>query len=580
MIAGRPEQRWWVSRVREGDADRRICDWPAEDWVPAPGRPSRVERELIYWTEDYWKQWDQREEGERLAEYVERLLPYELYFAERSNTLREHGCHTLALLVGLSPEPLLQLIGVLEPTRVVLLLNRKYDLVRAGKIVPQDGAERGRDVAGWINRLLLPRMGRQVQVDITLPLPDEMEVDPDQPGAIFRRLCAHVLPKPGSVPAGINDIVVDITGAKKSMDVGAFLFAAYAGIPVSYVDFDRYHPGKRRPYGYTCRIGLLDNPYETFALRRWEEVRQFYEKYHFRAARMALREVLPVMRQPLGSEGPPLFDPSQMKAAERLRRVLAFYEAWDDGSYAKARRLLPTLQRWWPGFVPPVAVQYLATHWKMLAQSPPHRHARVRLDADLFMSNVLLLTYARDELGKIGRLIEMNEDYRSALLRAAGLDELLLKARWVRLWEKDLVETGTETRPDLLDDIVNYQGPPTYMRQALQRVRKSRLVTFDVRSYSLTPKSTIANMPIFSPDPEGLTDLRNQAIHKYQHISKKDAERARRLAEENLAEFAAGRQWLGLARDKDDTLPEGPGQPEWKDLRDLCGLDFLPLGLR
>lgn len=47
-----------------------------------------------------------------------------------------------------------------------------------------------------------------------------------------------------------------------------------------------------------------------------------------------------------------------------------------------------------------------------------------------------LLLYAYDELDKIDRLIRFNNDYRSAFLRSAGLDELLLKARVAILWLK------------------------------------------------------------------------------------------------------------------------------------------------
>lgn len=47
----------------------------------------------------------------------------------------------------------------------------------------------------------------------------------------------------------------------------------------------------------------------------------------------------------------------------------------------------------------------------------------------LYVDIPKLLVYVNDELAKIKRLIEPNEDYRSALLRAVGLWEVLMRAR-------------------------------------------------------------------------------------------------------------------------------------------------------
>lgn len=52
---------------------------------------------------------------ERLNWYIHHLLPEELAYADQQRrAIRQHPCDTLALLVGHSPEPLLQTIGVFQ----------------------------------------------------------------------------------------------------------------------------------------------------------------------------------------------------------------------------------------------------------------------------------------------------------------------------------------------------------------------------------------------------------------------------------------------------------------------------------
>lgn len=234
--------------------------------------------ELRRLTREYW-----RFEGtieRRIKWYIEKLLPQELKRAEKRDVLEDRLCDTLALLVGYSPEPLLQAICAFQPQRVVLLLNEWY----GSQDDPnrQSGTSHGRDIKEWITDTdwLAPLLDQSPTVDL-------YEVA-DRPDAVFQKLCECVLPDQRDG----RSVIVDITGAKKSMDAGAFLFAAYADIPISYVDFDDYDEKERRPLGFTCRIGTLANPYDAFRLRDWERVRRLYNNYHFRAAADILSDIL------------------------------------------------------------------------------------------------------------------------------------------------------------------------------------------------------------------------------------------------------------------------------------------------
>ena len=266
--------------------------------------------ELRRVTVEYWNKQQpssNASSAERIAWYIRTLLPEELHHADvMRHALTYPACHTLVLLVGHSPEPLLQTISVFQPRRVVLVLNQRYGNV--------PGQTRGTELAGWITEWLAPM----------LPWTPTLEIHEvaDRPDAVFQALCDSVLM---DRQAG-KPVIVDITGAKKSMDAGAFLFAAYADLPISYVDFDDYDETYRRPFGFHCRIGTLTNPYDAFRLREWERVQRMYRRVSFSGCAQR--------RWPRSS-------PRSIKpAAKRLLGVVRFYEAWDDGDYARAGRLL------------------------------------------------------------------------------------------------------------------------------------------------------------------------------------------------------------------------------------------------
>lgn len=578
---------------------------PTRWWISQEDDRTLSETDLRQLTRDYWdgnKPTAGATPEQRIEWYITNLLPAELRYADQERqALRFHACHTLVLLVGHSPEPLLQAIGVFQPRRVLLLLNQRYG--------SQLGRSRGQEMERWISEFLAPSLPHSLAIDL--------HETADSPDAVFHTLCEHVL---GDRKQN-KDVIVDITGAKKSIVAGAFLFAAYADIPISYVDFDDYDAEHRRPFGFHCRIDTLTNPYDAFRLREWERVQRMYNNYHFRAAAHTLLDILNAMQksaQSPTSVTPTLFPlrSKHVRAAERLLDVLHFYEAWDDGDYARAGGLLPALQERLPGFSPPMAVTLLGSVWphgegaSSAADAASqlldlHDQLRTRRHS-IFESNRLLMAYARDELAKIERLVQANEDNRSALLRAAGLDELLLKARLVRLWGKgciglwdhDEVEVGHSNSLDsdlgrkLYQALISHQGTD-HMRQALQRrdVHDRRLgsivlafVKLDIwrESYRARPTSDAPCLDDYERgvglDGETLTRLRNQAIHMYLSVTQPIAQAAVDLARANLGDFEAN--WAHLSGESPHIGPEDVERVPWERLCQLCELDFLPFMLQ
>jgi hypothetical protein len=138
--------------------------------------------------------------------------------------------------------------------------------------------------------------------------------------------------------------------------------------------------------------------------------------------------------------------------------VLKLYDRWENGNQAGAHALacddgflkLEINKDLWPE-----AVELLGPVW--LRVEPGRKISEIldqamrlelgdggELEESLYLQDAKLLAYAHDECAKIGRLVNMKADYRSGLLRAAGLYETLLRARLMRLWHSDqlLVDDG------------------------------------------------------------------------------------------------------------------------------------------
>jgi hypothetical protein len=150
------------------------------------------------------------------------------------------------------------------------------------------------------------------------------------------------------------------------------------------------------------------------------------------------------------SSGTRLFDPEHTDAVDRLIQVLKFYELWDGGDYQKARTTYKGFASVLSGFSSPYAVDVLGSYWPCgdnLLDGIKKLEIGNDQTPSLYVRDPDLLVYAKDELAKIGRLIENNEDYRSALVRSVGLEEVLLKARITCLWEKKLLEIA-ESDPE------------------------------------------------------------------------------------------------------------------------------------
>lgn len=517
-------------------------------------------------TEKYWESYEPTDIDRSLERYLEpqealdgqSLLEAEMKYAYAKGKIEVQPCNTLVMMVGYSLEPLLQSVCVYRPKKVVLLLNEDgYDF--------PTGNKKWHVFARHLIRAVDLLVGTGIEVDgerITqrpqFPGPDEKKRGypvADSPEAVFQKLV--------EVLHDEKDVVIDVTGGKKSMTSGAYMYAAYAGARISYVDFDEYDPKRRRPYGYSCKIKPLKNPYQAFALREWERVRALYKRYQFREARRILDgEVLPAMEQ---------WQPEAVSAVRCLGRVLEFYEKWDSGdfhgAYQYANSQLPL------EFPKPSAVTKLGPRWYKIVEN-----RFVQTPSHFYGDSEDVKVYVCDELARIKRLIEYNEDYRSAFLRAGGLNEIVILTRLVAL-----VSDPTE-RQSLLNPLDERTPSAEKVFKALLDPAKTSINVKKDIPFKNAPNLTISrSTPMNSwwkstglfGDENGwevFLTRRNELIHKYFSVTPEWADSALAFVKANVEDFWGKRvEEMGV---QTNTLP-------WRELCKLTRIDrFLPPNLR
>lgn len=530
-----------------------------------------------YWDSSYDTSW-----------YIQQLLPKEVMFSGQ----QQDPCDVLVLLIGFSPDPLLQSVWKYQPKRTVLLLNHKY-----GK--SDWGGQRAQRYQEWISG-----MAKQ-GLCFSEAVPDQRRNDiavcnqEASPDWVFREMRDRLL---NEQKAG-KRIIVDITGAKKNMAAGAFLFAAYAGVEISYVDFEKYDEGRRRPKGYTCRIALQPNPYSILGLRDWERVRQLFGQFAFRNAAAEVQRLEQEMRSGLSSKAGAgsYFSESQCNAVICLRDVLVMLECWDNGDFTAAwKRWIepmdtrPALRSRALQLPLPQPVSTLgANDWPSIqtgnARSLFDQHRTLKRglnkpEESIFHELEKLLLYAYDELDKIDRLIRFNNDYRSAFLRSAGLDELLLKARVAILWFKpsphmpswpDMRERfngiADHSSADKIRDFLLAKTSELQVKYWDKAKAKSSYFDFK-RVHSSIVEVLTEYWKGLAFNHETLVALRGEAIHTHLSLPRPIAEVAYEIAKRGLDDFVT--QWAPLLGKI--WTPYQKWYLTWEQMCDYCRVDFLP----
>lgn len=526
-------------------------------------------------TELYWLETQNKPSiDENLKKYIcadtnggVSLLKAELDYARESKNIHSNSSENLVLLVGLSIEPLLQSICVYEPENVILILNQE------GYPVLYDRGNRyGTEEADIFAKHIIKAVGLLAKESFISNNPN-IHCHPSKDDEIFKTLVKTVHDK--------NDVVVDITGGKKSMVTGAFLYAAFAGARISYVDFDKYSVKNRRPYGFSCKIGELSNPYLEFSLREWENVRIHYNKYHFNEALQLLKKDIrsPMIRNLPYSE----------EAIDNLIGFIEFYNKWDSGDFCSAKKKVDKLRKniEIDGDMKfPSVLEVLGDTGSWYKIDSNHSYIPPPIYGDLNK----LLPYVLDELARVERLIKYNEDYRSAFLQAGGVNEMIMLGRLLNLvreteernflLNKLKVKTprAKEVFDVLLQDGTKTVGPGGNLTIPGWKKNEGRkLIKFDIYKTNKWWEGFFMNMQKRGCEFEHeiFLDMRNEVAHKHFPVSKEWADEGLKFVRANLEDFLNNHLHnIELGDYCTKTLP-------WSELCNLCGMKtFLTPNLR
>jgi hypothetical protein len=326
---------------------------PAQEQIDAPGR-SKKDEPLI----DRYRILLDRLDSQTVAR-KQRMIEDQLWHGSpgsppifgdelkmvRDRNRREERPDLLILCVGYSPEPLLLAVAHHAPVEVLLLL--------------ENGLQQ--DYLDSLERLWDRYCG-----DLGLPPFDKLEKDKVQGSAAALFLAVRKIVEDRQWD---SKIILDITGAKKSMIAGAFLAASFLDLKTSYVDFEEYDPVLRRPVPGTSRPGHLQHPYGLFKLREEARLEEEFNRRRFReAGRLAktLREMAesPEVKELLAHEAT---DWAARYSA--VQRVSAAYARWSEGFYREEEKKDNEPSDW--SEVPlPASVERLRQTWPSASDSP------------------------------------------------------------------------------------------------------------------------------------------------------------------------------------------------------------------
>ena len=324
-------------------------------------------------------------------------LDYQLSGILRKDIDRElmskyRGC-TLVSVCGTTPQPILLTAAALNPPRLLLLhtFESKHSAVLIHDAVSSPS---------WL------------EYNRCQPLVTFLEYDATDTIGQFQKIAAK-LHDLGLISHSsyfdnkpVNNVVIDVTGGKKSMVAAAYLLSAEYGIPAVYIDGE-YVDSVGLPKPQSLELVPLPDPASALSLRTLREVRTRTERHDYEGARETLDDVLePLQKMDLAwpsSEG-----------IRRLHHYLAACEAWEAGLYAEAKRRFDQ-----GGWTLPVPVATLAA---ILPQDPA-----APIDPPLADNPQHLATYLVDAFGWLERKRSSRRPNQNYLL-AFALGEMAMRA--------------------------------------------------------------------------------------------------------------------------------------------------------
>lgn len=437
---------------------------------------------------------------------------------------------TLVILVGLTFEPLLQSIAVHRPQTLIPILNHTYgdDPEDENEHIKWD--KHWQSLAEYISMLKL-----KLQVE------EPQEPVGDSAEEVFTYLTNSSTLRSALTKPTMR-VIIDITGAKKTMVAGAFLLGMQSKAEIWYIDTSKYKDG--RPYGYSCHFKQVSEPLRILGIDIWEQIQSAYGKGQYALAKALLPK----------------------STYEAFGTFLHVLDGWDNGDLHMAKNRLDALDLE-TAQLAPTAITLLFNYWPIIP-SP-----RAELHNQFFDDPERVLVYAYDEYERIKRLQAINA-LRSSFTRAFALHETLLKARVVTLYQKGQLYNYASSS-DRLDYLLHKLGvDDAYaIQKGDQRQNLKRIDPYNPQAFLTDPTKY---------GYEETRNTRNRAVHTYFPMTQALVMEAIELLKDNLTNYKA--HWIQpytsgksakelCARKRFDA-------PDWEEVREHFGLLMPPQNIQ
>lgn len=191
--------------------------------------------------------------------YWQQIFPQILLRAKKRSVKYRKKYDCLISLVGLSPEPVILTIKILEPEFILFLYTRdsqaKLDVIKE-------------------------------QAGLKLSQIRHVPISGSETEDIFHIIKQFISEFPG------KNIAVDISGGKKSMVGGAAIAGALNKCDIFYVDCLEYDDVMRRPKFGTEYLNFLSNPFEVFGDLELEKGKRLFNEGNYYAASQIFLDLL------------------------------------------------------------------------------------------------------------------------------------------------------------------------------------------------------------------------------------------------------------------------------------------------
>lgn len=186
---------------------------------------------------------------------------------------RPESVELLVLLCGTSPQPLLLSASFVKPRRVMLVGSSSVQ---------------GRDAMARVDQEL-----RSVERKdgVVFERVESCEIAANDPTEAYRELAAEIRQRQTELKLKPAQILVDITGGKKTMVAAAFLVCSELGLRSAYVDAE-YDERARMPRPGTANYVLLRDPVAAYRVRELREVVSLVRRARYAAATNLLSQLL------------------------------------------------------------------------------------------------------------------------------------------------------------------------------------------------------------------------------------------------------------------------------------------------